>query len=66
VDTQEQVGGTQVQRDSAGHDSDSGDVQVPFVIPAPFKAWCHICETGYMSIDELTQHKKDKHQVWKG
>lgn len=36
-----------------------------FKIPAPFKTWCHCCNTGFMSIDEMTAHNnqwRTKHQ----
>ena len=29
-----------------------------FKIPPPFRAWCHVCNTGFMSIDELQSHNK--------
>jgi hypothetical protein len=32
-----------------------------FVIPAPYKAWCHLCNTGFMSLEECAQHTSTKH-----
>lgn len=29
-----------------------------FKIPAPFVAWCHQCECGFMSIDEIAEHHR--------
>jgi hypothetical protein len=37
-----------------------------FVIPPPFRAWCHICDSGLMSIDDLPEHNREVHRVWKG
>ena len=37
-----------------------------FKIPEPFRAWCHECNIGFMTIEDLEQHVKDKHRVWKG
>lgn len=39
-----------------------------FVIPPPFKVWCHQCDQGFMSIDEAQKHDKEnlaKHQGMK-
>jgi hypothetical protein len=36
-----------------------------FVIPAPYRAWCHPCKQGFMSIAELSEHNRthiNKHQ----
>jgi hypothetical protein len=30
-----------------------------FKIPAPFRAWCHRCDRGFMSLEELTDHDRD-------
>lgn len=30
------------------------------------RAFCHLCTTGFASINDLTNHLKDKHRVWKG
>jgi hypothetical protein len=30
-----------------------------FVIPEPYRAWCHVCERGFMSLEELTQHDRE-------
>lgn len=32
-----------------------------FKIPAPFKAWCHECNKGFLSIDALSEHNVEKH-----
>lgn len=40
--------------------------EVTFVIPAPFRAWCHICKTGFMTINDLTEHTKEQHRIYKG
>jgi hypothetical protein len=37
-----------------------------FKIPEPFKAWCHACQKGFMSIKELQDHLVQAHRVWKG
>lgn len=40
-----------------------------FQLPEPFVAWCHYCEQGFMSIDEMTIHNKEnlnKHQMING
>lgn len=31
-----------------------------FKIPAPYVAWCHLCERGFMSIDEIADHDRTK------
>jgi|SRR5580692_1354201 hypothetical protein len=36
-----------------------------FQIPKPFVAWCHLCEKGFMSIDDITKHdleNRPRHQ----
>lgn len=36
-----------------------------FVIPPPFRVWCHACQMGFMSIDEAQKHDREnlaKHQ----
>lgn len=30
-----------------------------FVIPTPFRAWCHLCNAGFMSLDDLMKHEKE-------
>jgi hypothetical protein len=42
------------------------ELQPQFKIPDPFKAHCHLCEKSFASIEELMQHTKDIHRVWKG
>ena len=44
---------------------------VQFQIPAPYRAWCHLCQgeetvagipgAGFMTLDELTEHDKKAH-----
>ncbi len=34
-----------------------------FIIPPPFHAWCHQCNKGFMSIDELTKHDHKVHDT---
>lgn len=29
-----------------------------FEIPKPWRCWCHACEKGFMSIEELQKHDK--------
>jgi len=36
-----------------------------FQIPKPYKAWCHLCNKGFMTIDDITKHdleNRPKHQ----
>ena len=35
-------------------------LQTQFKIPAPYRAWCHACSEGFVSIDKLIEHNKDK------
>jgi hypothetical protein len=28
-------------------------------IPEPYRAWCHLCAKGFMTIDEIQQHNRD-------
>lgn len=30
-----------------------------FVIPSPYRAWCHLCERGFMSLDDLVTHDRE-------
>jgi hypothetical protein len=30
-----------------------------FQIPPPYQAWCHLCNKGFMSMDELLKHNAD-------
>jgi hypothetical protein len=30
-----------------------------FVIPAPYRAWCHLCEKGFMTIDDIVKHDRE-------
>ena len=30
-----------------------------FDIPEPYRAWCHLCDKGFMSIDEIQDHNRD-------
>jgi hypothetical protein len=39
--------------------------QVQFIIPPPYRAWCHHCDKGFMSIEELMKHTLTI-RVWKG
>lgn len=32
-------------------------LKVQYRIPAPYRAWCHVCNNGFMFIDELAAHK---------
>jgi hypothetical protein len=32
-----------------------------FVIPAPFRVWCHQCNTGIMSINDVAEHDRIVH-----
>lgn len=32
-----------------------------FKIPTPYRAWCHPCNQGFMSIAELQTHDHEKH-----
>jgi len=34
-----------------------------FVIPAPFRAWCHPCDRGFMSLSELTVHRNSNEHI---
>jgi hypothetical protein len=39
--------------------------ETQFVIPKPYVAWCHLCQEGFMSIDDSAKHdreKRNKHQ----
>jgi hypothetical protein len=27
-----------------------------FILPKPYRGWCHKCDIGFMSLDELTKH----------
>lgn len=29
-----------------------------FVIPAPYRAWCHLCERGFLSLTESQTHDR--------
>ena len=33
----------------------------PFIIPPPYHAWCHPCNKGFMSIDDLQKHWVEEH-----
>lgn len=37
--------------------------QEQFVIPAPYRVWCHRCEKGFMSIEEAQQHERENMRV---
>ncbi len=30
-----------------------------FVIPQPYRVWCHLCSRGFVSIEESQQHDKE-------
>jgi hypothetical protein len=30
-----------------------------FVIPAPYRAWCHLCNRGFVSIEEALKHDRE-------
>lgn len=37
-----------------------------FVIPAPYRAWCHLCERGFLSLTESQKHDREavhEHEV---
>ena len=31
-----------------------------FEIPKGFVAWCHLCNQGFKTIDEITKHDREK------
>jgi hypothetical protein len=31
----------------------------PFKIPEPFRAWCHYCNRGFLTQEELDKHNAD-------
>jgi hypothetical protein len=31
-----------------------------FLIPAPYRAWCHACNMGFMTLEESQKHDRDK------
>lgn len=35
-------------------------------LPRGIKAWCHICNTGFKSIDDMNNHIRDGHRIFKG
>jgi hypothetical protein len=44
-----------------------GKIQLEqFKIPPPYRAWCHQCNRGFKSIEELQDHLLQAHRVWKG
>lgn len=37
-----------------------------FVIPPPYKVWCHLCNEGFMTMEDGQKHDKEnlnKHQM---
>jgi hypothetical protein len=30
-----------------------------FVIPFPYRVWCHVCQIGFMAIEESQKHDRD-------
>jgi len=30
-----------------------------FVIPLPFQVWCHLCNEGFMTLEESAKHDKE-------
>jgi len=30
-----------------------------FVIPAPYRAWCHLCNRGFVSIEEALKNDRE-------
>jgi hypothetical protein len=37
-----------------------------FKIPEPYRAWCHPCNQGFMSIEELQAHDREKINAHRG
>lgn len=35
-------------------------------IPPPYRAWCHRCKIGFLSLEECMDHVKEKHQLQGG
>jgi hypothetical protein len=36
-----------------------------FVIPKPYRGWCHVCKQGFMTVEETVKHNHEnlnKHQ----
>jgi hypothetical protein len=40
-------------------------VETQFTIPPPYRAWCHHCNKGFISIEELQEHTLTL-RIWKG
>jgi len=34
-------------------------LQPQFIIPPPFKAWCHLCVLGFMTLEESQKHDRE-------
>lgn len=32
-------------------------------IPPPYRAWCHKCKKGFMTLDECMDHVRANHQL---
>jgi predicted amidophosphoribosyltransferase len=36
---------------------------VQFVIPVPYRAWCHHCERGFATLEKLVEHVHETRNV---